>query len=155
LALLAFTEYNTGTSGQFSVVLFKRGSKAAAVAKGDSSPSTDEEKTPSEDSTLGQSDPKANIEGDAELQKAMSNQPKMTDVFSWQHIKYVVPVGQHERRQLLDDVSGYVAPGKLTLLMGASGAGKVSHPKPGDYPLVTLLCRQLYSMSSPNVRARV
>src|SRR5258708_23820963 len=29
-------------------------------------------------------------------------------------------------RRLLEDVSGYVAPGKLTALMGESGAGKVS-----------------------------
>jgi ATP-binding cassette subfamily G (WHITE) protein 2 (SNQ2) len=30
------------------------------------------------------------------------------------------------KRQLLDDISGYVVPGKLTALMGESGAGKVS-----------------------------
>ena len=48
------------------------------------------------------------------------------DVFTWQHIQYTVPVSSGERR-LLDDVSGYVAPGKLTALMGESGAGKVCH----------------------------
>ena len=36
-----------------------------------------------------------------------------------------VPGGQ---RQLLTDVFGYVKPGTLTALMGASGAGKVSGP---------------------------
>jgi ATP-binding cassette subfamily G (WHITE) protein 2 (SNQ2) len=44
----------------------------------------------------------------------------MTDVFTWQHMNYKL-----SDRQLLNDVSGYVAPGKLTALMGESGAGKV------------------------------
>ena len=30
-------------------------------------------------------------------------------------------------RKLLDNISGFVAPGKLTALMGESGAGKVSY----------------------------
>jgi ATP-binding cassette subfamily G (WHITE) protein 2 (SNQ2) len=49
----------------------------------------------------------------------------MSDIFSWQNINYVVPVSGGEHKQLLDDVSGYVSPGKLTALMGESGAGKV------------------------------
>jgi len=53
---------------------------------------------------------------------------KPATIFTWQHIQYVVPVSGGERR-LLNNVSGYVAPGKLTALMGESGAGKVSHPR--------------------------
>lgn len=49
----------------------------------------------------------------------------MSDLFSWQHLRYDVPIGGGKTRRLLDDVSGYVAPGKLTALMGESGAGKV------------------------------
>lgn len=59
------------------------------------------------------------------MENAMKGAPEMTDLFSWQHLNYVVPVGHGETRQLLNDVSGYVAPGKLTALMGESGAGKV------------------------------
>jgi ATP-binding cassette subfamily G (WHITE) protein 2 (SNQ2) len=54
----------------------------------------------------------------------MKQQKPMTDVFTWRNMKYTVPVAGGERL-LLDDVSGYVAPGKLTALMGESGAGKV------------------------------
>ncbi|KZP04118.1 P-loop containing nucleoside triphosphate hydrolase protein, partial [Athelia psychrophila] len=50
----------------------------------------------------------------------------MTDVFSWQHMEYVVPIGSNEHRKLLDEVTGYAAPGKLTALMGESGAGKTT-----------------------------
>jgi len=59
--------------------------------------------------------------------KALAEHPPMTDVFSWQHLQYTVPISKGEHRRLLDDVSGFVAPGKLTALMGESGAGKVSN----------------------------
>lgn len=52
----------------------------------------------------------------------------MTDTFSWDGLNYTVPIGHGEERKLLNDVSGYVVPGKLTALMGESGAGKVRFP---------------------------
>ena len=48
------------------------------------------------------------------------------DVFSWHHLDYIVPLPDGGQRKLLDDISGYVAPGKLTALMGESGAGKTT-----------------------------
>ena len=50
----------------------------------------------------------------------------MHDVFTWKHIQCDVPVGGGSTRRLLDDVTVYVAPGKLTALMGKSGAGKTT-----------------------------
>ncbi|KAL5519548.1 SNQ2_1 [Sanghuangporus vaninii] len=45
--------------------------------------------------------------------------------FTWENLNYVVPVPGGTRR-LLHDVMGYVKPGTLTALMGASGAGKTT-----------------------------
>ena len=57
---------------------------------------------------------------------AIRDQAPMNDVFTWRNLRYKVPVDNGERL-LLDSVSGFVAPGKLTALMGESGAGKVGH----------------------------
>jgi len=66
------------------------------------------------------------VKENSEAEQAIRDQPKMENTFSWQNINYVVHVSG-EKRQLLDSVSGYVAPGKLTALMGESGAGKVKY----------------------------
>jgi ABC-type multidrug transport system ATPase subunit/ABC-type multidrug transport system permease subunit len=46
-------------------------------------------------------------------------------VLTWEGLKYDVPVGSGQLR-LLNDIYGYVKPGELTALMGASGAGKTT-----------------------------
>ncbi|KIJ32383.1 hypothetical protein M422DRAFT_265882, partial [Sphaerobolus stellatus SS14] len=46
-------------------------------------------------------------------------------VFTWENLNYHVPVPSGQLR-LLHDVFGYVKPGSLTALMGASGAGKTT-----------------------------
>lgn len=47
--------------------------------------------------------------------------------FTWEKINYHVPVsGPEGTRRLLHDVYGYVKPGTMTALMGASGAGKTT-----------------------------
>ena len=94
-----------------SVVLFRPGFKK-------SSPPQDEET-----GVVVESLPEA----DDQVEKAaLATSNPMADVFSWQHLKYSVPISGGDDRVLLDDVSGYVAPGKLTALMGESGAGKTT-----------------------------
>ncbi len=113
IALLVFTEYMTSAYHQSSVVLFRRG-------HGKIRTSADEESgSPNEKEPLPESHKKMEVE-------AIEAQAPMTDVFSWRHVNYRVPIAGEEDRQLLDDVSGYVAPGKLTALMGESGAGKTT-----------------------------
>jgi ABC-type multidrug transport system ATPase subunit len=47
------------------------------------------------------------------------------DIFTWKDVVYDIDVKDGKRR-LLDHVSGWVKPGTLTALMGASGAGKTT-----------------------------
>ena len=50
---------------------------------------------------------------------------KQTAIFHWQAVNYDIKIKGGPRR-LLDDVDGWVKPGTLTALMGASGAGKTT-----------------------------
>ncbi|QRV86887.1 ABC transporter G family member 11 [Ceratobasidium sp. AG-Ba] len=60
--------------------------------------------------------------GEAEQEIALT---KSNKVFTWENLDYTVPVPGGQR-QLLNKVFGYVKPGTLTALMGASGAGKTT-----------------------------
>ncbi|KAG8684720.1 hypothetical protein FRC09_015185, partial [Ceratobasidium sp. 395] len=60
-----------------------------------------------------------------EAEQDLSALTKSTKAFSWENLDYTVPVPGGQR-QLLNKVFGYVKPGTLTALMGASGAGKTT-----------------------------
>lgn len=106
-AYLFFTEWNTTSSTTTSSMLFKRGTTSPVLEEA----TADEEKGKpvSEKAALAPS-----RSNDASADKALEGTMAMKDVFTWQHLEYTVPVGGGNTRRLLDDVSGYVAPGKLT-----------------------------------------
>ncbi|KAI0728228.1 pleiotropic drug resistance ABC transporter [Fomitopsis betulina] len=116
--LLWLSEFNLSTAGDSSVTLFKRGSRVKIEQPTDV---VDEEKIPSTD---GASTRHAAV-GVATETQVLEKEPAERNTFSFENLTYVVPV-QDGHRKLLDNVSGYVAPGKLTALMGESGAGKTT-----------------------------
>ncbi|KAG6909483.1 hypothetical protein DXG01_017205 [Tephrocybe rancida] len=115
--LLVFSEYNTSVANDSSVMLFKQGTKSAAQGF-----ENDDEEALHHEKTHSVTDGGV----DADAKKEVASTPPMTDIFSWQHINYTVPISGEADRKLLSDVTGYVAPGKLTALMGESGAGKTT-----------------------------
>ena len=64
---------------------------------------------------------------DKSIQDKQAAQLNMTSkrVLTWENTNYDVPVGGKQLR-LLNNIFGYVKPGELTALMGASGAGKTT-----------------------------
>lgn len=133
LCLLLFTEFNTRGSRSNAAVQFRRGSKAAVIKEAAKAVGSDEEKKAvSQEATITDENGGGG-EGQEKRKEVLREQPKMVNTFSWQHIDYVIPMSGGKKQKLLDDVSGFVSPGKLTALMGESGAGKVCvllQPKP-------------------------
>jgi ATP-binding cassette subfamily G (WHITE) protein 2 (SNQ2) len=100
------------------VTLFKRGAGAAVVGEAqEKAGATDEER-----GTVDARGAEENLRADSGNSISVST---MADVFTWRNVQYDVSLNNGETRRLLDDISGFVAPGKLTALMGESGAGKV------------------------------
>lgn len=112
--LFTATEFNTASAFDTAVTLFKQGTRAAEVVD----ESNDEEKGAHPEPAGHSSTNASPVELD---------RPSATDVFTWRHLQYTVPISGGTQRRLLDDISGFVAPGKLTALMGESGAGKVRY----------------------------
>jgi ATP-binding cassette subfamily G (WHITE) protein 2 (SNQ2) len=112
--LLVATEFNTPSAADSAVVLFKQGFSVDGNSK-----APDEEKA-------GPEFPSRSL-SEAADPSAFSNLEKVEDLFTWQHLQYEVPI-EGGMKRLLDDVTGFVVPGKLTALMGESGAGKVYLP---------------------------
>ncbi|KAH9995929.1 ABC-2 type transporter-domain-containing protein [Russula compacta] len=119
MSLLYFTEFNTHIAGEKSMTVFKRGTGAPVAREiQEKADVTDEERGPVDSRGADEK-----IRTDSGESIAV---PMMSDVFTWRHIEYDVSLGKGETRRLLDDISGFVAPGKLTALMGESGAGKTT-----------------------------
>ena len=102
---------------------------------------TDPEKQPPQDGSVSVSSETRMINGTPPQQDAQLI--KNTSVFTWRNLRYTVKVPDGTRL-LLDNVCGFIKPGSLGALMGASGAGKVGrdrlfHALTHDLPFQTTL----------------
>ena len=123
ITYLSMTELNSGTAEFRSVVEFKRGTKQ--VPKVTASPRDVENGGRGGGDTATPTQGEGRKEEHAkEAESSLEESLKTTDIMSWAHLTYHVNA-DGERRRLLNDVTGWVVPGKLTALMGESGAGKV------------------------------
>ncbi|OBT65918.1 hypothetical protein VE03_05485 [Pseudogymnoascus sp. 23342-1-I1] len=84
------------------------------------------EKTPVDD-VEGGSQPTAVVEAltTHEGEKSAEALTNSDRVFTWSNVEYTVPYDGGEKK-LLNGISGYVKPGVMVALMGASGAGKTT-----------------------------
>ncbi|KAF8734087.1 ABC transporter, partial [Rhizoctonia solani] len=114
---LAGTERAGHASGGATQLVFKQNAKIPSI--GSSSSGKDTEKGSVSPDVVAE---KKRVDEQAAQNKLV----KANAVFSWHHLNYEIDAGGGKKRRLLDDISGFVAPGKMTALMGESGAGKTT-----------------------------
>ena len=107
------------TGGGGGALVFKKTRKAKKMVNEDTKP-VDEEKVPAEPVSTGSSETMKDNKDDV-----VSGIAQSKSVFTWENVDYEVPY-QGGKRKLLNKVSGYVKPGVMIALMGASGAGKTT-----------------------------
>ena len=118
LAYMVASEFQSDPSSLGGVMVFKRGKVDSKILK--------EYADDPEDAIIEQEEARrARGEDEKEHEHDTGALEVSDEVFSWRHVCYDVQIKDQTRR-LLDDVSGYVAPGKMTALMGESGAGKTT-----------------------------
>ncbi|PWN42438.1 putative SNQ2-ABC transporter [Ceraceosorus guamensis] len=118
----AASEFQNDPSAKAGILIFKRGREPKSVKEAMYAKGTDLEKA--EEKGIAEGGLTAEEE-DEQQAAAVRELDFSSDVFSFSNVNYNVLV-KKERRRLLSNVSGYVAPGKLTALMGESGAGKTT-----------------------------
>ncbi|GAA5983374.1 hypothetical protein JCM10908_000258 [Rhodotorula pacifica] len=115
-------EYQKDEAAAGGVMLFRRGHAPAELVEAIEGPARNGDVEKGDSAAR----PEVNAAVDEkEKDKAADALERSTDIFTWQHVNYDVRI-KTETRRLLNDVSGYVAPGKMTALMGESGAGKTT-----------------------------
>ncbi|ORY70232.1 AtrD, ABC-transporter [Pseudomassariella vexata] len=119
---LLAVEFIPAQRSKGEILLFRRGHTASdrLVVVGD------EEKASAAPDVPVRSDVKEETELVAGHKSGIfDNLQKQTAVFHWDDISYDIEV-KHGKKRILDDVDGWVKPGTLTALMGATGAGKTT-----------------------------
>ncbi|CAN6641338.1 pleiotropic ABC efflux transporter of multiple drugs [Trichomonascus vanleenenianus] len=110
---LLATEKIQASKSKGEVLVFKRGKIPFADQKHDTEAG-------------GSAEPVRTHERGADVTGTV-NLAKQDGIFQWLDVCYDIPVkGPEKTRRLLDHVDGWVKPGTLTALVGASGAGKTT-----------------------------
>lgn len=118
---LAASEYNSASSSQAEVLVFRRGHVPKELQQVRKGAKNDEEALTAHALSASRDDAAQDLE---QTEKVQALAPQ-TDIFSWRNVCYDIKI-KGEPRRLLNEVSGWVKPGTLTALMGVSGAGKTT-----------------------------
>jgi ATP-binding cassette subfamily G (WHITE) protein 2 (PDR) len=114
-------EYNKGSMQRGEITLFPRSKlrKIRKAKKKQMERMADIEAGGSEAAVAALAESQSVLKDD--LEKVYAG----TDIFHWRGVCYDVQIGK-ETRRILNNVDGWIKPGTLTALMGASGAGKTT-----------------------------
>ncbi|KAH8895219.1 hypothetical protein GQ53DRAFT_714839 [Thozetella sp. PMI_491] len=118
MTYLLAAEYISTSKSKGEVLIFQQGHRSNMISRAsadeESGKSNVGEKLPSDALPTG----KANADSPLKIQRQEA-------VLHWKDLCYTVPI-KDEKRKILDSVNGWVRPGTLTALMGATGAGKTT-----------------------------
>ena len=123
LITLAACEIFSFVGGGGGAIVFKKGAKLPEHSS--TSKTKDEEKAGDAGDSSASS---GKLHNSSSEEDSKENLPKTNHndiVFTWTGVNYGVPYEGGER-QLLNEVNGYIQPGSMIALMGASGAGKTT-----------------------------
>jgi ATP-binding cassette, subfamily G (WHITE), member 2, PDR len=112
------TEYISAQPSKGEILVFRRGALPHEMEKKDD----DEESLGNEPIGRRPASEKVSEKSLGEKEVAIE---KQTAIFHWRNVCYEVKI-KSETRKILDHVDGWVKPGTLTALMGATGAGKTT-----------------------------
>lgn len=114
----AAVELNSSVTSTAEALVFPRGNVPAHLDPKKKRKSKDEEGTSDTAAVVGK------VDHDGQDPQNTHIEPQR-DLFTWKDVVYDIHI-KKEKRRLLDHVTGWVKPGTLTALMGASGAGKTT-----------------------------
>ncbi|GEQ70600.1 hypothetical protein JCM33374_g4278 [Metschnikowia sp. JCM 33374] len=125
IVYIGLTEFNKGAMQKGELVLYLRGSlkKVKKEAKAREALANDiENNLPNEKLDLSETLENYKERSDSSSSEKGAPQKK---IFHWKNLTYSVKI-KSEDRVILNQIDGWVKPGQVTALMGASGAGKTT-----------------------------
>ncbi|ODV86674.1 hypothetical protein CANARDRAFT_6250 [[Candida] arabinofermentans NRRL YB-2248] len=116
---ISMVELSKGSLQKGEIIVFQRATLNKLKKKNKAIAANDAEVALNGEKPVG-------VTGDEEAaNEGVSNLAAGTDIFHWKDVCYEVQI-KTETRRILNYVDGWVKPGTLTALMGASGAGKTT-----------------------------
>jgi ATP-binding cassette subfamily G (WHITE) protein 2 (SNQ2) len=117
------------TNGGGGAMIFKKSIRTKDLVRRERQAPDEEESSPAQDGLAANAPttPVSSLSDNLEAarEEAIQYLVNSASVFTWENVEYTVPYMGCQRK-LLNKVNGYVQPGTMIALMGASGAGKTT-----------------------------